>query len=33
MNRLYCEAENLQVLCKPCHKDKTNAERKERMKK
>ena len=33
MNRLYCEAENLQVLCKPCHKDKTNAERKERAKK
>jgi 5-methylcytosine-specific restriction endonuclease McrA len=33
MNRLYCEAENLQVLCKPCHKDKTNAERKERIKK
>jgi 5-methylcytosine-specific restriction endonuclease McrA len=33
MNRLYCEAENLQVLCKPCHKDKTNAERKERKKK
>jgi len=32
MNRLYCEAENLQVLCKSCHKDKTNAERKERMK-
>ena len=32
MNRLYCEAENLQVLCKPCHKEKTNAERKERMK-
>ena len=33
MNRLYCEAENLQVLCKPCHKDKTNEERKERKKK
>ena len=33
MNRLYCEAENLQVLCKPCHKEKTNAERKERVKK
>ena len=33
MNRLYCEAENLQVLCKPCHKDKTNARRKQRMKK
>jgi 5-methylcytosine-specific restriction endonuclease McrA len=33
MERLYCEADNLQVLCKPCHKDKTNAERKERKKK
>ena len=33
INRLYCEAENLQVLCKPCHKVKTNLERKERMKK
>lgn len=33
MNRLYCEAENLQVLCKPCHKVKTNLERKERAKK
>ena len=33
MNRLYCEAENLQVLCKPCHKQKTAAEeRKERVK-
>ena len=32
-NRLYCEADNLQVLCKQCHKEKTNAERKERMKK
>ena len=31
-NRLYCEADNLQVLCKQCHKDKTNAERKERVK-
>ena len=33
MDRLYCEADNLQVLCKPCHKDKTNEERKERKKK
>ena len=32
INRLYCEAENLQVLCKPCHKEKTNRERKERKK-
>ena len=31
-DRLYCEEENLQVLCKPCHKDKTNTERKERVK-
>jgi len=33
MNRLYCEADNLQVLCKPCHKVKTAEERKERKKK
>ena len=32
ITRLYCEAENLQVLCKPCHKEKTNRERKERKK-
>lgn len=32
ISRLYCEADNLQVLCKPCHKDKTNKERKERKK-
>lgn len=25
---LFCEAENLQVLCKPCHKKKTTKERK-----
>jgi 5-methylcytosine-specific restriction endonuclease McrA len=25
---LFCEADNLQVLCKPCHKKKTAAERK-----
>ena len=31
-DRLYCEEENLQVLCKQCHKDKTNAERKQRKK-
>jgi len=30
---LYCEADNLQVLCKPCHKQKTAEERKERKKK
>jgi 5-methylcytosine-specific restriction endonuclease McrA len=28
--RLFCEAEGMQVLCKPCHQLKTNAERKER---
>jgi 5-methylcytosine-specific restriction endonuclease McrA len=32
-DRLYCETDNLQVLCKPCHKEKTNRERKERKKK
>lgn len=26
--RLFCSPDNLQVLCKPCHQDKTNAERK-----
>lgn len=25
---LFCEADNLQVLCKPCHKKKTNKEKK-----
>ena len=28
--RLFCEADNMQVLCKPCHQTKTNAERKPR---
>ena len=28
--RLFCEADGMQVLCKPCHQDKTNAERKAR---
>jgi len=32
INRLYCEKDNLQVLCKECHKEKTNKERKERAK-
>ena len=27
IDRLFCEKENLQVLCKPCHKEKTKAER------
>jgi len=31
--RLYCDSPNLQLLCKPCHKKKTNEERKERKKK
>lgn len=25
--RLYCEEDNLQVLCKPCHKEKTKEEK------
>jgi 5-methylcytosine-specific restriction endonuclease McrA len=28
--RLFCETEGLQVLCKPCHQEKTNEERKQR---
>lgn len=27
INNLYCEAEGLQVLCTPCHLEKTNAEK------
>lgn len=27
IKRLFCEADNLQVLCKPCHKDKTKQEK------
>lgn len=27
INGLYCEKENLQVLCKPCHKIKTQLEK------
>ena len=30
VNRLYCDVSNLQVLCKDCHKEKTNSERKRR---
>ena len=33
VDRLYCESSNLQVLCKPCHADKTAAEKKLRKKK
>ncbi len=29
VEKLFCEADNLQVLCKPCHKKKSAAERKE----
>jgi 5-methylcytosine-specific restriction endonuclease McrA len=28
IDRLFCEKENLQVLCKPCHKIKTKKEKK-----
>jgi 5-methylcytosine-specific restriction endonuclease McrA len=28
IEKLFCEADNLQVLCKPCHKIKSAAERK-----
>lgn len=28
INKLFCEAKNLQVLCKPCHATKTKKERK-----
>lgn len=27
INRLFCTEDNLQVLCKPCHKIKTNKEK------
>lgn len=30
IERLYCKMENLQTLCKSCHKEKTKDERKER---
>ena len=30
ISRLYCESDNLQVLCIPCHKKKTEKERKKR---
>ena len=32
ISRLFCEAENLQVLCKSCHSKKTKQERDERKK-
>ncbi len=33
INRIFCEIENLQVMCKPCHKVKTEEEKLERKKK
>ena len=33
INRIFCEIENLQVMCKPCHKVKTDSEKLERKKK
>lgn len=32
IERMYCTTENLQVICKPCHKVKSDKERKERKK-
>lgn len=32
IERLYCEAHNLQCVCKPCHKKKSASERKTRAK-
>jgi 5-methylcytosine-specific restriction endonuclease McrA len=33
IERMFCEMKNLQVLCKPCHKIKTDQEKLERKKK
>ena len=33
INRIFCEIEDLQVMCKPCHKVKTDLEKAERKKK
>lgn len=33
INRIFCEIESLQVMCKPCHKIKTDQEKLERKKK
>jgi 5-methylcytosine-specific restriction endonuclease McrA len=30
ISRMYCEADNFQVLCKPCHKIKTKEERQQK---
>ena len=32
VERMFCEVEGFQILCKPCHQDKTNAERAARKK-
>lgn len=32
ISRLFCEAKNLQVICDPCHNEKTNKERTARQK-
>jgi 5-methylcytosine-specific restriction endonuclease McrA len=33
IDRLFCEEDNYQVLCKPCHAEKTKAEKAQRSKK
>jgi 5-methylcytosine-specific restriction endonuclease McrA len=33
IERLFCEKSNLQLLCKPCHKEKSTAENRNRRKK
>jgi 5-methylcytosine-specific restriction endonuclease McrA len=33
IDRMFCELHHLQVLCKPCHKEKTQREKEERKKK
>jgi 5-methylcytosine-specific restriction endonuclease McrA len=33
IDRLFCEIENFQILCRNCHKDKTSNEKKQRNKK
>lgn len=30
VERMFCEADGMQVLCKPCHQGKTNADRRAR---
>lgn len=32
VDRLFCERENFQVLCRPCHKEKTQKEKEQRKK-